>query len=318
MISMHGLPVKRRVTRAAAAALLAVAAACGPAPAGSPATPPPPSPPPPTPTSTPLSPTEPPRQSLPPEPIPVRFQAQDGQELEGMFYPGAEVPSPVVVLMHWIRSDQSDWSAVALWLQNRMPSGESPPGTPPWLDPSWFPRLEPERGYAVFTFTFRGCDGGCRGFEPEDRKLDARAALDAAAGQPGVDPMQVAAVGASIGGDAAIDACAVLSSESTDSRCVGALSLSPGGYLGMPYGAAVGTLMNALDRAAALPPAEAALCLASEGDADSAQACASGQGAHFQAIMYPGSAHGMELIAPSFSPNALSVIAGFLAGVTAP
>ncbi len=203
-----------------------------------------------------------PIQVLPPEPVPVRFQAWDGQELEGTFYPPAEIPSPVVVLMHWIRSDESDWSAVARWLQNRLAPSGPPSADFPWLDPPWFPDTASNRGYAVLTFTFRGCQGGCRGFDPQGWLIDARSVLQVAASQLGVDPMRVVAIGASIGGDGAIDACAWLSGEQGAARCVAAVSLSPGGYLGVPYAQAVDALIEGLKRAGALPAHPVALCLA--------------------------------------------------------
>lgn len=301
------------------AAILVATTACGPVthpvPIESPA---PRSAVPPATTSGPPSTAQPTQQLLPAEPIPLRFEAEDGQELEGTFYPAAEDLSPVIVLMHWIRSDETDWSAVARWLQNRLPPLEPSSGGPSWLDPSWFPEAGSDRSYAVFTFTFRGCRGGCQRFEAEGWLRDACAALQTAAGQPGVDPMRMVAIGASIGGDGAIDACAWLSTKSTGSRCQGALSLSPGGYLGIPYAGAVQTLIGALRSAGALPPAEAALCVASEGDSDSAEACGSAQSPHYRAIIYTGHAHGMELLVPSLEPNALSLIADFLAGVTYP
>lgn len=306
-----------RVTRLITLALLAPAAAC--APASTPGATRPalaPSPIPSTLTYAPPTEVLLTQEPLPVEPMPIRFRAEDGQELVGLFYPPAQSPSPVVVLMHWIRSDASDWSAVARWLQNRLPATAPPPGSPPWLDASWFPEPGFSQGYAVFTFTFRGCQGGCKGFEPQAWLLDARAALQAAAAQPGVDPMQVTAVGASIGGDGAIDACAWLSDLSSTSRCLGALSLSPGGYLGVPYADAVRDLVAALDQAGALPQAEVAICLTSEDDRDSVQACGSVVSPDYHVLTYPGRAHGMELITPSLEPNPLSVVAGFLAGVT--
>jgi len=56
---------------------------------------------------------------LPAIPQAVTFQASDGQELHGLYYPAKLNPAPLVVLVHWVRSDQSDWIDVALWLQAR-------------------------------------------------------------------------------------------------------------------------------------------------------------------------------------------------------
>ncbi|MEW6567027.1 MAG: hypothetical protein AB1449_02450 [Chloroflexota bacterium] len=255
------------------------------------------------------------------EPMTIEFQASDGEELVGTYYPPSAVPAPAVVLMHWVRSDETDWSAVAPWLQNRsLILGEvvPAPSGQPWLDASWFPTIPPERGYAVFTFTFRNCQGGCRGFDPEGWLMDARAALQTAAGLPGVDPMRVAAVGASIGADGAVDACAWLNSETTSARCLGALSLSPGGYLGVPYAQAVEVLLQALDESGLPVSGEAVLCLASEQDQDSARACASVTRDKYRAVMYTGRAHGMELIEPGRSPDVLQLMLDFLAQALGP
>ncbi|MDZ7845156.1 MAG: hypothetical protein U5K99_10200 [Anaerolineales bacterium] len=107
---------------------------------------------------------------LAPETQSITFSTRDGKELTGKYYPGAENPSPLVILMHWYPGDHRDWAAIAPWLQNRG-SVESPADLP-WRDAAWFPPLPPDRSYAVFTFTFRGCGGGCQ--ETQKRTLADR------------------------------------------------------------------------------------------------------------------------------------------------
>jgi dienelactone hydrolase len=235
--------------------------------------------------------------ALPAAPQEIPFEAADGQTLAGTYYPAAVDAAPVVVLMHWARGDQADWRAVAGWLQNR--GGDYAPETTdaPWLDPIWFPPLPEGFSVAVFTFTFRGCRGGCQGFDRAGWLLDAQAAMDQAAELPGVDPERMVAVGASIGADGAADACG--------SGCLGALSLSPGGFLDVPYAEVV-------DRLAEEPPAKAAWCLAAEGDVPSAEACRAAVGEHYWTAIYPGRAHGMQLVAPDVDPGALTVLLDFL------
>ncbi|MDY0019398.1 MAG: hypothetical protein RBT47_05280 [Anaerolineae bacterium] len=233
--------------------------------------------------------------ALPPEPQRIDFQAEDGELLVGTYYPAAVNPAPVVVLMHWAPGDQNDWVAIAPWLQNRgLTTGSTDKGTP-WLDPSWFPALPEGRSFAVFTFTFRGCEGGCSSFDREGWLLDARAAMRTVRELPGIDLARIAAVGASIGADGAVDAC--------EEGCVGAFSLSPGGYLTIPYADAVATV-----DAAGVP----VRCLAAEGDGESAQACRSASGTQYGMEIYPSSEHGMALIQPTITPDVLEMLVAFL------
>jgi dienelactone hydrolase len=148
---------------------------------------------------------------------------------------------------------------------------------------------------AVFTFTFRGCDGGCSSFQPEGWLLDAKAAMETAKGLPAVDPSRLVAIGASIGADGAVDAC--------EESCLGGLSLSPGSYLGLPYNEVV-TSIDEVDKPV--------WCLAAELDQDSANACQSASGDNYRMIMYPGAPHGLELVKPDMDPETPKVILEFL------
>ncbi|MBN1668165.1 MAG: hypothetical protein JW862_13825, partial [Anaerolineales bacterium] len=230
-------------------------------------------------------------QALPPDPQEILFQAEDGQELVGRYYPAATNPAPMVVLMHWAGGDQEDWNEIAFWLQNRGLSGTSPNlGTQPWLDPSWFPEIDASSSYAVFTFTFRDCDGGCRNFMANRSLwlLDAVAAVETARQLEGVDPERLVAMGASIGADGAIDGCFHAGAEE-DVRCESALSLSPGSYLTVIYAEAVTWAEQA---------GKPVLCYFSGGDGEAALACLSGSGELYETFEWQGTAHGMALLTP--------------------
>lgn len=254
---------------------------------------------------------------LPAEPQVVEFEAADGQALAGTWYPAAVNPAPAVVLMHWVRADQSDWSEVAFWLQNRGLGGTSAK-TYPWLDPTWFPPMPENVSYGVLTFSFRGCaPGGCADWVSDKWLLDAQAAMDLARELPGADLTRLAAIGASIGGDGAIDGCFWLDEESGEFPCRGALSLSPGGYLGVDYAEAVRYLAaNYLEKSVSPDPGYiASWCLASKGDADSARTCGSAPSELYMMNIYPGDAHGMALIQPGMDPDTLEVAQQFLGEV---
>jgi dienelactone hydrolase len=230
---------------------------------------------------------------LPPDPQRIEFQAKDGQALSGTYYPAAVNPAPTIVLMHWAPGDETAWVAIAAWLQNRGLAVE--PGDMPWLDPEWFPPMLEGRSFAIFTFTFRGCEGGCGSLDREGWLLDAQAAVQTAKALDGVDPEQIAIIGASIGADGAADTCG--------EGCLGALSFSPGSYLTIPYETAVAEVDGA---------EKPAWCLAAEDDPGSAPACQAASGNHYRMEMYSGADHGMELIRPDTEPNTLELVLEFL------
>jgi hypothetical protein len=243
---------------------------------------------------------------LAPEPLDVVFFSEDGIELQGRFFPAATLDQPVVVLMHWYQGDQGDWEEIAYWLQNRGSSG-SRRGVP-WLDPGWFPDLPPNTSYNILTFTFRECEGGCSQLSAEEWLRDARASLAAARSLEGVNPNQVIAVGASIGGDAAISSCAA-ALKIDPQACLGALSLSPGSYLGEDYPDLVALLENAT-------PPHPAWCLYDEADPD-AVVCEKAIGIHYHKEGWQGgNLHGMHLINSSLDPLPLLRVVEFLELVT--
>jgi len=254
------------------------------------------------PTSTP-EPTEPPAlEPLPPEPQDVEFQAEDGQVLQGRYYPAAVNPAPLIVLMHWAPGDKEEWNEIAFWLQNRGLAGTSPNvGTATWLDPTWFPAMPENRSFAVFTFTFRSCEGGCSAFEREKWLLDAQAALETASLLEGVDAARIAALGASIGADGAPDG-----GEWYNDRYpgfLGPLSISPGSYLTVPYQVAVNSLEE---------DEKPVWCFYSVGDGTAADTCQSAEGNFYRMFEWGGDEHGMMLIDPGIEPCAMDLILDWL------
>lgn len=262
---------------------------------------------PPTATPTPIPPTPTPMPAAPADPQPIAFKASDGQELQGTFYPAAVEGAPLVVLMHWVGSDQSDWTEVAFWLQNRGLGGQTPnPKKLPWRDPSWFPSMLEGQQVAVFTFSFRGCTSeGCDTWNPAQWLVDAQAAMQAASQLKGIDPQRIVTAGASIGADGAIDGCAWLNDQEGDAQCLGAFSFSPGSYFSVPYADAVKSLQ-------AKQPPRPVWCLYSEGDSESAPTCKSAQGDTYRAVSFTGKAHGMILIAPGIEPPTLDLFLEWL------
>lgn len=240
--------------------------------------------------------------TLPPEPQSVSFSAHDGQTLQGKFYPASVQGAPVIVLMHWYPGDQNEWTEIAFWLQNRGLTGDQ--NGVPWKDPSWFPSLKLDTSYNILTFTFRNCEGRCNAPDPDGWLLDAQASLEYAHTLEGVDPDRVVAIGASIGADGAIDGCAAVL-ESAPDACLGALSLSPGNYLGLPYPDMVTTLGTN-------NPPRPAWCLFDKNDADSVDCTQASGENYYQESWSDGNLHGFHLLTPNLDPLPLTRIPEFL------
>lgn len=244
--------------------------------------------------------------ALPPDPQPVSFTASDGQTLTGYYYPAAVNPAPLLVFMHWVNGDQSDWYEIAPWLQNRglaNPFGR--PGNEAWWDPTWFPPLPADRSYGVFIFSFRSCapfPQGCNPWSPDLWLLDAQAAIQKALTLEGVDSTRVVAIGSSIGADGAVDACAWLVQQNLGA-CRGAFSLSPGGYLDVEYRDAVQTMMQA-------DPDPQVWCVA---DNREIQFCRPAEGLGARLWEIPNGAHGTLLLRPNLNPLPMQLILDFLA-----
>lgn len=235
----------------------------------------------------------------------VTFTASDGQTLEGTFFPAGSVDAPLLVLMHWAQGDQKDNTEIAYWLQNRGFGGSSGDSSKPWLDPSWFPELPEDTSYAVLTFTFRNCEGGCSSFERDGWLLDAQSAAEFAYNLEGIDSQRIIMVGASIGADGVADGCAHLNSIHPGS-CRGAFSISPGNYLTLPYEMVVNE-----------SPAMPFWCLYAESDPESAPVCVDLEADNYSAYSYQpeevmGNGHGMNLVEPNLDPNPLDLLIEFL------
>jgi len=271
-------------------------------------------------TPTTASPTEVPSgpAALPPEPQVIEFTASDGQALQGTYYPAAVNPAPVIVLMHWVNYDETDWDAIAVWLQNRgMPSRTTEPNFP-WQDGSWFPATPKDFSIGVFTFSFRDCEAplGCRSMQPQAWLLDAQAAMQTAAGLEGVDPANVISAGASIGADGAIDGCVWLN-EQVPNSCQGAFSLSPGSYLGMDYSETVFRMQQPAVGLEALPT----WCLADEAEIGICNAAAKPNFTAYEMLEFPGAGHGMMILSPEVEPSGMQALLDFIeaaAGIPVP
>ena len=207
------------------------------------------------------------------------------------------------MLFHWAPGDQTEWEAIAPWLQNRAYQPDLPDNRPPWLTHDWFPQMPDSAAFNVLTFTFRGCEGGCQTFDREGWLLDVEAVMDHLQTLEDVDLAHIGTIGASIGADGAPYGCHYYNEHY--GGCQGALSLSPGGYLTLPYPEEVANLGNE-------DPPKPAWCLYSSGDGESAGACEAAVGDHYHAVSYPGSAHGMALVVPETDPNPLDLILAFL------
>lgn len=243
------------------------------------------------------------RIALAADPIIQQFVASDGETLTGTFYPADTVDAPVIVLLHWMLGDQNDWQVIAPWLQNRGLVVEGVDDTIKWKDASWFPDIPDDQSFNVFTFTFRGCEGRCPGFNREAWLLDVEAVANHIPQLENVNPEQVVMIGASIGADGAANACDFYNRD--HGGCLGAFSLSPGGYLTIPYPESVASLEQAR-------PAALAWCLVGEEDVPSMAACRGIEAENYQIFGYPGFEHGMEIIKADLEPNALVVLLQFL------
>lgn len=288
--------------------------------------------PPPTPTLEPTQePTEEPALApLPPERQPIEIITADGRTLEGYYYPARVNPAPVIVLMHWAPGTMDDWQEIAPWLQNRQDEMANTQSwqdvgiswrsnrtiTGPWLDPTWFFVLPDWTTFGVVIFNFGDYGASEAGDIPESWAQDALAAVKKASELEGVDPNQIAAIGASIGADGAVDGCYEFNMDPDRiGTCLGALSLSPGNYLTQRYTYA--EAVDWLDAAGYI-----VWCLYAVQNTYDADTCLSATGEHYMPIGFPGDGHGMMLVQPTMFPinpardvDTLVIIVEFLAEV---
>ena len=235
------------------------------------------------------------------EPLPVTFTASDGIQLAGTYYAPLDDSAPVVILLHQFGSNQHQWDDLARWLQTGLPD----------IGLDWLPPMPPDLTFAVLTFDFRG-HGDSEGSMIIDSGLllDAQAALSFAKTQPGVDPNRVITIGTSIGSDGAVDACVSLNGSNVadvqeSQGCLGAMSISPGSYIGVDYSSAANTLLGD-------PHFAAIYCLAAEGDGPSPGTCNSVSGERYKAVIFSGSDHGVALLRPGLDPEIGPLILEFL------
>ena len=258
---------------------------------------------------------EPVEEPLPPEPQSIEFNADDGTVLQGAYYPASVNPAPLVVLFHQAGFNQTMWQAIAPWLQNRglastafrFDSGGvlARPNYQSFNDPSWFPQIPSDLQVAVFTFTYRCWESGsCANYDRAGWQKDALAAIETASGLPGVDPQLILTMGASIGGDGAVDACYLFNQE-MGSGCIGVIANSPGSYLELDYRDTAEKLLGQ-----GVP----VLCAASQGDTLSKDSCSSvAEDPLYQTQIYDGSAHGIFMVDPSLEPSLLELWLQFFA-----
>jgi alpha-beta hydrolase superfamily lysophospholipase len=127
--------------------------------------------------------------------LPVEFVADDGLVIAGTYYPGPTRPAPTALLLHMRGSTKEAWRPFAGALQ--------------------------QAGYNVLAIDLRG-QGDTGG--KTDWTLapqDVRTVLARLSALPGVDPQRIAVIGADIGANLALGACADLPG------CKTAVLLSP-------------------------------------------------------------------------------------------
>lgn len=255
-----------------------------------------------TPTLTP-TPTPTPIVILPPDPIRIDFETEDGVGLNGLYYPADDNPAPLIVLVHWARGDQTEWQEVAVWLQGR---GGAEPVTDyndSWKSSVWFPERTLGMPIGIFTFNLRECEGECLDYIPEEWLIDIQAAMEAAAALQGVDRGQILTGGASIGADGAVYGCSWLNQ--TDlGDCKGSFLLSPLSLLTLPFEEIAGDLLES-------DPPRLVYCLFGLRDDASVETCSELLGLTNQDYGYIDY-HGFELIQTERKPHALNVLQEFI------
>ncbi len=239
---------------------------------------------------------------LSPDPIEVSFSLEDGTVISGKYYPGEINPAPVVVVFPWANGDQDDWVEIAGWIQNRglvFDDGNRYP----WVNETWFPARSEIPAMSVFTVDFRECTGGCKSWLSSEWVADARRAIETAAELHGVDEKMVVTMGASIGADAAVEACSWLN-QSGKGRCHGFFAVSPGSYLTIPYDQTV-TRLNEQD------PEINNVCAFARRDDAAWETCESAPEEKLIDFGYV-ELHGMELFQPGLQHNLLEEVDRFM------
>lgn len=188
----------------------------------------------------------------------IDISASDDLNLVGDLYlPEAMTePAPAVILMHMLGGNRSEYDPLIPYLV--------------------------EAGYAVLNVDLRG-HGATGGSQDWDLAIeDTQRWFDWLRQQEGIDAQRTAIIGASIGSNVALIACA------NDEACVTAIALSPGeDYRGVMPADAVANGLNAL-------------LIASHNDrqsADSVRAFFASATGFVDARLYTGRQHGTQLFA---------------------
>lgn len=250
-----------------------------------------------------FTPTVTPIVILPPEPIEVSFFTEDGLELDGLYYPAAENPAPLIVLFHWARGDMTEWEQVALWLQDRDQLERVPDYNHSWKSSVWFPEYQSDGPLGVFVFTLRGCQDGCSIYSPGEWLVDIEAAMLKAAQLQGVDEDRIVTAGASIGADGALFGCIWMNQEGLGT-CRGTFSLSPASLLTMPYDELAQQLIGT-------EPALPVYCLYGLRDDASVETCHDFPGLNAVDYGYIDN-HGFELIQSGQVRDPLAILNEFI------
>jgi len=240
---------------------------------------------------------------LDPEPIEVNFITEDGVELDGLYYPAAENPAPLIVLIHWARGDMTEWEQIALWLQDRGELIREPDYNDSWKSSDWFPEYVTEGPLGVLVFNLRECQGGCKSYIPERWLLDIEAVMSEAVQLQGVEKDSIITAGASIGADGALFGCTWMN-RSGLGACKGSFSLSPASLLTLPYEEL------AIQLIAAEPPLPV-YCLFGLRDDASVETCSDVDGLNAKDYGYIEN-HGFELIQPDQNLDPLVLLNEFI------
>ena len=250
-----------------------------------------------------FTPTVTPIVILDPEPLEVNFITEDGVEIEGLYYPAAENPAPLIVLVHWARGDMTEWEQIAFWLQDRGLLVRSPDYNNSWKSSDWFPAYESEEPLGVLVFTMRDCQDGCQTYSPAGWLLDIEAVMLKAAQLQGVDKDRIITAGASIGADGALYGCAWMNQVGFGS-CKGSFSLSPASLLTLPYDELANQLIGS-------EPPLPVYCLFGLRDDASVETCSDIAGLIPVDYGYIEN-HGFELIQPGQSTDPLVLLNEFI------
>ncbi len=203
-------------------------------------------------------------------PLDVEFPAPDGLTLHGWFYPQAQ-SAPGVLLLHMLGGAKEDWEGVAAVLQ--------------------------AGGFVVLAVDQRGHGETGGAADWALARQDTLAMLAYLRAQRNVDPARVGIVGASIGANLALNACA------EDAQCRAAVLLSPGlDYRGVTTEDAIVALGD-----------RPVLLVASEDDSYSAQTVRALDGlaeGDRQLQMYQNAGHGTRMF--SAEPGLTDLITGWL------